>query len=78
MLKTYKVLSLSLPPKLLEKVERRAKKENRTKSEFLREAIRRYIEEREWAELQLYGAQQAKKLGIREEDVESLVDEVRE
>jgi metal-responsive CopG/Arc/MetJ family transcriptional regulator len=77
-LRTYKVLSLSLPPKLFKEVDRRAKKENRTRSEFLREAIRRYIEEREWAELQIYGAKQANKLSISKEDVETLVDEERD
>jgi len=77
-MRTFKVLSISVPPKLYKQVNKWAKKESRTKSEFLREAIRQYIEAREWSELKKYGAQQALKLGIREEDVEDLVDEVRE
>jgi metal-responsive CopG/Arc/MetJ family transcriptional regulator len=77
-MRTFKVLSISVPPKLYKEVEKWAKKESRTKSEFLREAIRHYIESREWSELKKYGVQQAVKRGIREEDVERLVDELRE
>jgi len=73
-----KILTLSLPPQLLAKVERLAKQDNRNKSELLREALRRYIEEREWRDVLKY----AKKKSIQqriftEEDIEQIVDEVR-
>lgn len=72
------VLTLSLPPQLLKKVELLAKKENRNKSELLREALRRYIEEREWQEVLKYGRKKARQQGIfSEADVERIVDEVR-
>ncbi|MBD3233072.1 MAG: ribbon-helix-helix protein, CopG family [candidate division Zixibacteria bacterium] len=77
-LKSYKVLSISIPPQLLTKVESWAKKENRTKSEFLREAIRKYIEEREWLEIQRYGYKRARELGKRPEDVEDIIDDIRD
>ncbi len=76
-MRTTKVLSLSLPPELLREAERIAKKEGRTKSELFREALRRYIQEQEWRELQRYGARQAQKLGIKETDVERLIGEYR-
>lgn len=76
-MRTTKVLSLSMPPELLFEAERLAKKEQRTKSELFREALRRYIQEQKWAELQQYGAQQARKQGLREADVEQLLAEDR-
>jgi hypothetical protein len=44
---------------------------------LVREAIRRYIQERRWMDLRRYGAQQARKLGVGEPDVERLVEEYR-
>jgi len=76
-MRTTKILSLSLPPELLREAERIAKKEGRTKSELLREALRRYILEAKWRELQRYGARQVQKLGIKESDVEWLIEEYR-
>lgn len=73
-----KILTLSLPPQLFEKVDRLAKKENRNKSELFREALRRYIEDREWHEILKYGRRKAGQQGIfSEADVERLVDEAR-
>lgn len=39
-----KIINISLPEKLLKEIDREAKRENRTRSEFLREEARRYIE----------------------------------
>jgi predicted transcriptional regulator len=39
-----KLVTISLPPRLLREAERLAAQENRTKSELLREALRLYIE----------------------------------
>lgn len=76
-MRTSKILSLSIPPTLLREAERLAKKEGRTKSELFREALRRYLQERQWAELRRYGAQQVRQLGLKETDVERLVAEHR-
>jgi CopG family transcriptional regulator/antitoxin EndoAI len=76
-MRTSKILSLSLPPTLLREAERVARKEGRTKSELFREALRRYLQERRWAELRRYGAQQIRRLGLRETDVERLIGEYR-
>ena len=54
-----------------------AKEENRTRSELIREALRRYIAERELRRLQRYGMKKAKELGLKEEDVERLIAEYR-
>ena len=41
-MRTSKTISISLPPAQLKETERLAKKENRTMSELVREALRRY------------------------------------
>lgn len=78
MARISKVLSLSLPPKMYDLIERLAKEENRTRSELLREALREYIDRREWRRLQRGIAARAKALGITgEEDVERIINEYR-
>jgi len=76
-MRTTKILSLSLPPKLLREAERAAKTEGRTKSELFREALRRYLLEEKVRQLQRYGARQARKLGIKASDVQRLIEEYR-
>lgn len=78
-MRTRKLITISLPPAMLKDAEQIAAKEHRTKSELVREALRRYIDaERGWRALQRYGQVQAKKLGIRtEEDVARVVKEFR-
>jgi CopG family transcriptional regulator/antitoxin EndoAI len=76
-LRTTKLITISIFPELLKEAERIAKEENRTRSELIREALRRYISEREWRRLQRYGISKAKKLRLKEKDVERLVDEYR-
>ena len=76
-MRTTKVISLSLPPELLREAERIARKEGRTRSELFREALRRYILESRWEELKRYGAGKARRLGIREDEVERLIQEFR-
>jgi metal-responsive CopG/Arc/MetJ family transcriptional regulator len=73
-----KVMTLSLPPQLFKKAERIAKKENRNKSELFREALRRYIEDREWQEVLKYGRKKARQQGISTEtDLERIIDDAR-
>ncbi len=77
-MRTTKTWTISLPPQLVREAERMAREENRTRSEFVREALRLYLEERRWRKLQRQTALQAQALGIRtEEDVHRLVHEVR-
>jgi len=74
---TTRVRSVSLPSALVREAERLAKQEGRTKTEILQEALRRYGEERRWRGLQRYGAGRARKVGLREADVERAVQEFR-
>lgn len=43
-----KAITFSLPPEMEEKVRQFIQEEDRTMSEFLREAIRLYMDEQEW------------------------------
>ena len=43
-----KAITFSMPPDLAEQVQQVLKEEGRTMSEFLRDAIRLYMDEREW------------------------------
>jgi Arc/MetJ-type ribon-helix-helix transcriptional regulator len=45
-MRTSKTLSISMPPQQFRQMERLAKKENRTISELVREALRRYQQQR--------------------------------
>lgn len=76
-MRTTKLITISIFPELLEETEKVAKEENRTRSELIREALRRYIADREWRRVQRYGIRKAKMLRLQEEDVERLVDEYR-
>ncbi len=53
------------------------KQRGRSRSEFLREAVLRYIEEREWRQQLQYGEERAREQGIGPEDVAGLVEEYR-
>jgi len=75
MLKNTKSFPLNLAREILAQIEEIAKKEKRTKTDVLREAINRYLEEKRWKEIREYGARQAAKLGIKEKDVEKLREE---
>ncbi len=78
LLRTTITWSISLPPRLGKEAEKAAKEENRTKSELIREALRRYLEGRRFRKLQSYGAKRARELGITtEEDVDRLVHQYR-
>jgi len=77
-LRLTKLISFSIMPDFLREVERAAKEENRTKSELIREALRRYLEDREWEKLTRYARIKAVETGIRtEEDIQRVVDEYR-
>jgi CopG family transcriptional regulator / antitoxin EndoAI len=78
MLRLTKLISISIMPDFLREVEKVAKEENRTKSELIREALRRYIEDREWEKLTRYARIKSAETGIKtEEDIQRVVDESR-
>jgi predicted transcriptional regulator len=77
-MRTTKTLSITIPPEMLSRAEALAKKENRTMSELVREALRHYERQRWWEETNAYGRARAQALGIHEEDVDKLIHEYRQ
>ena len=77
MTRTTKTITFSLPPDMARQVRQVMKGEGRTMSELVREALRVYMEEREWRRLQRYGRLRAREQGIAPEDAERLLDEHR-
>ncbi len=70
--------TVSLPLDLAQAAERAARRDGVTRSAFLREALRQFLQERRWRNLQRQTARRAQALGIRtEEDVDRLVHELR-
>lgn len=77
MSRTSRTITFSLPPEMAAQVEKIMKEEGRTRSELLREALRRYMLAREWRGLARYGQRIADELGIMPDDLERLIDESR-
>ena len=75
--RTTKTITFSLPPEMADRVDEVMKQQGRSRSEFLREAVLRYIEECEWRQLLRYGEERAREQGIGPEDVAALVEEYR-
>ena len=75
-----KILTLSLPKSFFKKIKKILKEENLTQSEFFREALRMYLKEKEkWRLIREKGKLSAKKFKIKtEEDIERIIDEIRE
>jgi CopG family transcriptional regulator/antitoxin EndoAI len=77
-MRTSKTVSITLPPEMLSRAERLAKKENRTISELVREALRQYERQRWWDEMNDYGRASAEAAGIRtEEDLLTAIHSTR-
>ena len=76
-MRTTRTLSITLPPEMLARAEQLAKKENRTMSELVREALRNYEKHRWWDEINAYGQTKAGERGLTEADVVPLVKQVR-
>lgn len=73
-----RVLSITMPEPMLAEMRGLAKKENRTMSELVREALRQYKREKYWERVNAYGRASAAAAGVRnEEDVVRVVKEFR-
>ena len=68
---------VGVPPALFAQIEEAAKAEHRTPEEVLQEAVERYLEDKRWQNLLVYGEQQARLLGLTDTDVPRLIDEYR-
>lgn len=72
-----RLLSVSLPDDLAEETDALAQSLGKTRSEVVRDALRRQVRLEQFAALQRYGRERAEEGGIGPEDAEALVDELR-
>ena len=67
------IINISVPKAIEKQIVILAKKENKTKSELLREAFRVYKFRKEWSKIRLLGEQTAQRMGIESyDDVERI------
>ena len=67
------IINISVPPAMAKRIKQVAKEENRTQSELIREAFRKYEWNRDWAKIRAWGVETAKKFNIKtDEDVERI------
>ncbi len=77
-MRTTKIVSITLPPPLYEQAKAMATEENRTMSELMREALRRYGRDRLYTTLREKVTPVAEKQGVRtEDDVVRVIREFR-
>ncbi len=67
-MRTAKTLSITIPGEMLARAEALARKESRTMSELVREALRHYERQRWWEEMNAYGRAKAVAAEVRDED----------
>lgn len=67
------VINMSVPPEMAKRIKKLAKKENRTQSELLRAAFRKYEFDRDWERIRAVGRATAIRMGIKSyDDVERI------
>ena len=77
-MRTTEALSFTFPPRMVKEINNVARKEKKTKSQLIRDALEQYLSERRWRQLQKETTARARALGIyTEKDVERIIDEVR-
>lgn len=72
-----RLLSVSIPDELMRDAEAVAEARGTSKSELVRDALRRQVELEQLRAVRRYGRRRAEERGIGPEDVEALVDELR-
>jgi len=69
-----RTVTISLPPQLAKQIDSLARKEGRSRSELMREAIRQYMARGErWQQIFAYGEEIARKEGLTERGVVAAV-----
>jgi CopG family transcriptional regulator/antitoxin EndoAI len=76
-MRTTKVIAFSVPPEFENEIQKHAKAEHRTISEYLREAVRQYMNIREFEQTRKAVAKRMKRKGLKVSDVEAALSEAR-
>ena len=72
-----KTISITLPAAIADRLDAASKQQGRLRSEFVREAVARFIKDYEWKRLLNYGERRGREMGIGPQDVSSLVEDYR-
>lgn len=62
---------------LMAEIQSAAAEEHRSAPDLVRDAVERYLEARRWQRILAFGEEQARKLGLTEDDVPRLIAESR-
>ncbi len=76
-MRTTKIIAFSVPPGFERDIQRHAKAEHRTVSEYLREAVRQYMTLREFERTRKTVSKRLKRKGIKPADVAAVLSNVR-
>jgi len=77
-MKTMEPLSFTFPKEMVEEIQSLAREERKTKSQLVRDAVTRYVQEKKWRGLQMKAALKARALGISsEQDIDRLIHQYR-
>ena len=71
-------VNISFPRRLLHQIDEVAGEESRSRSDLLREAARKYVEQKDrWIEILAFGRNQAKRRKLKPQDVEVAIRSYR-
>ncbi|MBI4402837.1 MAG: ribbon-helix-helix protein, CopG family [Deltaproteobacteria bacterium] len=76
-MRTTRVIAFSVPPEFEARIQKHARSEHRTISEYIREAVRHYMGLSRFETAQRAMARKAKQKGIKRADVEDVIAQVR-
>lgn len=76
-MRTSKVITVSVPPKFEHEIQKHAQYEHRTVSEYIREAVRKYMTLQEFEATQKAVSKRMKKKGLKPKDVEDVLSSLR-
>ncbi len=77
MRRTTKTITLSLPLEIANRLDEEAARQGMSRSDFVREAVIRYVEECDWRQLLRYEERRVGERGIGLGDAPRLVEEYR-
>jgi len=76
-MRTTKVIAFSVPPEFEDEIQKHARAEHRTISEYIREAVRQYMTIREFEQTQQTVSKRLKKKGLKPSSVETVLSSLR-
>ena len=76
-MRTTKVMAFSVPPEFELQIQKHAKAEHRTISEYLREAVRKYMGSTEFEQTQNAVSKRLKKKGVKASVVDDVLSTLR-